>query len=308
MSKPFKPLLAATMDPEKLYEVRFPVAVSPKLDGQRAVVRNGVVLGKSLKPIPNMHVQRLFGHLEGMDGELIVGPPTGHDVFQRTSGPLRRREGEPDVTFWVFDYAGIPDRSYYDRLEALTHLIHYGAYDARGMLRKVQTVWCDTALSLLEAEQEFLEAGYEGLMGRDPHGIYKFGRSTMKEGILWKLKRFAQDEGRVVGFEERLHNENEAKTNALGHTERSSHKEGMRPAGTLGKFIVEVLTGPFAGATTAVGRGNFTDAECLEVWNNQAAYLGRTITFKHFPKGADKAPRFPTAVWWREEFDMGGDQ
>jgi DNA ligase-1 len=61
----FKPMLASPADMSKL---RFPLWLSPKLDGIRALVINGVVMSRSLKPIPNQHVQSLFGHLEGYDG------------------------------------------------------------------------------------------------------------------------------------------------------------------------------------------------------------------------------------------------
>ena len=68
----FKPMLAATVSDEPL---SYPLLASVKLDGVRALVVDGVVMGRSLKPIPNKHVQRLFGHtqLNGLDGELIVG-------------------------------------------------------------------------------------------------------------------------------------------------------------------------------------------------------------------------------------------
>ena len=47
----FKPLLASPAD---LSTLRFPVLASPKLDGVRAIVKDGVVLSRSLKKIPNL--------------------------------------------------------------------------------------------------------------------------------------------------------------------------------------------------------------------------------------------------------------
>ena len=49
------------------------------------------------------HVQALFRHLQGVDGELIVGNPTAHDVFQKTTSGVMSKEGEPDVTLYAFD-------------------------------------------------------------------------------------------------------------------------------------------------------------------------------------------------------------
>ena len=66
-----KPLLACEVP---LDEISFPVYASTKLDGVRALVIDGVVYSRSLKPIRNKHVQKLFGkkEYEGLDGELVV--------------------------------------------------------------------------------------------------------------------------------------------------------------------------------------------------------------------------------------------
>ena len=69
MTKPFRVMLATDYDPEKL---RFPVLASPKLDGIRAYVKDGVVLSRQNKPIPNDHVQSLFSKYEHFDGELAA--------------------------------------------------------------------------------------------------------------------------------------------------------------------------------------------------------------------------------------------
>ena len=70
----FKPLLASPVEWKHLDYSN--LWVSPKLDGIRAIIRDGVVMSRSLKPIPNKHVQRILGNspgIEGYDGELIVG-------------------------------------------------------------------------------------------------------------------------------------------------------------------------------------------------------------------------------------------
>lgn len=50
----FKPLLACNAD---LSKVRYPVYVSPKLDGIRCIVINGIAMSRSMKPIPNRYIQ-----------------------------------------------------------------------------------------------------------------------------------------------------------------------------------------------------------------------------------------------------------
>ena len=70
----FKPMLAAPVTDIEL--LNYPVLASPKLDGIRCVVIDGVAYSRSLKPIPNEEIQKFFssGKYDGFDGELICGP------------------------------------------------------------------------------------------------------------------------------------------------------------------------------------------------------------------------------------------
>ena len=47
--------------------------------------------------------------------------------------------------------------------------------------REVKEVGLQSLLCLQLYEERCLEQGYEGVMLRDPNGLYKFGRSTMRE-------------------------------------------------------------------------------------------------------------------------------
>ena len=93
-------MLAIEVDFNKL---RYPVYTQSKLDGIRVIIKDGVVYSRSLKAIPNKHVQALFRNLHGLDGELIVGNVTAHDVFQKTTSGVMSKDGEPDVTLYAFD-------------------------------------------------------------------------------------------------------------------------------------------------------------------------------------------------------------
>jgi DNA ligase-1 len=140
-------------------------------------------------------------------------------------------------------------------------------------------------------------------MIRDPHGLYKFGRATAKSGELLKIKRFVDDEAVVVGVEELMHNENEAKTNALGRTERSTAKAGLRGAGTLGKLIVRRQDGVEFG----IGTG-FTAQQRADLWDHRrrrGPLVGKLVTYKHFANaGVKDAPRFPVFKAFRDATDL----
>ena len=51
--------------------------------------------------------------------------------------------------------------------------------------------------ALLEYEEEVLSQGYEGLIIRDAFSPYKFGRSTVSEQSLLRLKRFKDAEANI---------------------------------------------------------------------------------------------------------------
>jgi DNA ligase-1 len=99
----FKPMLALSKLPD-FKSLRFPILVSPKLDGVRASMQGGVLLSRSLKPIPNKFVQELFANLpEGTDGELIQGNPAD-DPYRRTISVVMSDEKPCDgIKLYVFD-------------------------------------------------------------------------------------------------------------------------------------------------------------------------------------------------------------
>lgn len=283
-----KPMLAVKADVDK---VKFPVYVQPKLDGVRAVVKDGQVLSRTLKPIRNEHVQSLFGHLEGFDGELVVGSPKDEKVFQKSTSGVMTKEGQPEVTFYVFDKWD-EDASYKERYDKINR------YTPQEAVEFVQSSLVETAEGLVKANKDFLDMGYEGAIIRSPEGLYKFGRSTVNEGFLLKMKTFEDSEFKVVGFTEMLHNNNQATTNAVGLTERSSHKDNKEKSGKLGSLVVE-----YKDTTFEVGTG-FTDSDRVEIFQNQDRYIGSMAKVAYQKSGMKDLPRFPSFKGFRDIDDM----
>ncbi len=297
----FKPMLSATVD--DVTKLRFPLLASHKLDGVRAIVRNGVLVSRNLKPIPNHHVQQLFGRaeLEGLDGELIMGDPADPAAFRLTSSAVMSHEGEPAVAFYVFDLViPDPDLTFNGRLVILqAKLKQLKRRDVK--LLDQATVHGQDELDAFETLS--LDRGYEGVMLRSKDGLYKHGRSTFKEHGLMKLKRFEDAEAKVLGFDEQLHNANEATTNALGAKERSSKKAGMVGKNTLGALRVVGLNGPYKGVEFNIGSG-FDAATRDAIWENQSKWTGAVVKYKYFPIGSKDAPRFPVFLGVRSKSDM----
>lgn len=304
----FKPMLAAPVD--DVGTLRFPLYISPKLDGIRCIIRDGVAYSRSNKPIRNKYVQSVIHRharmLEGLDGELIVGSPTAPDVYRTTNSAVMSIEGEPNFSFYVFDWLDLLGTNvcFENRwIHLLTNRFELGNLE-HNLYGKNKAILLphykiETPDELLHHEQNWLSQGYEGVMLRDPMGPYKQNRSTLKEGYLMKLKRFSDAEAECIGYGELMHNENEAQTNELGYTERSSAKDGLRPAGTLGYLLCRTPE----GVEFKIGTG-FTQNDRDLLWAARDTLPGRLVKYKYFEVGVKDAPRHPVWLGFRDEIDM----
>ena len=291
-----KPMLSCEVPLDKL---KFPMYCSTKLDGIRAVVIDGVVYSRSLKPIRNKYVQHLFGKEEynGFDGELIVGDVYTKDVFQKTTSGVMSEEGTPDVKFYVFDDFSEPTFTYKERLYELTDRVidkDHQRYVVLLPQRYVESV---------EHVQKYLDRestkGGEGLILRSIGGKYKYGRSTPKEQLSVKLKFFVDSEFEVTGFEELHKNTNEQVINELGYSKRSTHKKNQIPMNTLGSLVLK-----FGDTTFNVGSG-FTGVQRAEIWANRDKYIGKLAAVRYMDVGAKLVPRLPSFKGWRDIDDIG---
>ena len=293
MTKQIKPLLACEVP---LNDVKFPVYVSTKLDGIRCLIIDGVAYSRSLKPIRNKYIQSIIGNekYNGFDGELVVGDIYAKDVFQKTTSGVMSEQGEPDFVFYVFDDFTNPDLPYSERADVMRYKVDTLTDHIKFLGQKlIHTV--DDIKLVLGKEQSL---GGEGLILRNPNGVYKFGRSTPKQQLSVKVKFFEQDEFEVLGFEERYTNTNEATVNELGYTSRSSHKDNLLPTNTLGSLVLK-----YGDTTFKCGTG-FDDALRKEIWNNKEDYLGRLASIRYMSVGSKDLPRVPSFVGWRDKDDM----
>ncbi len=299
--KPMKPMLAGKAN---INTVKFPVMASPKLDGIRALIIDGYVYSRKLLLIPNGYVQNLFGSREfnGLDGELIVGRAYAENAYRKTMSGVMSKYGEPDVTYHVFDDFSLPaSMGYASRYNALQKRIRDIKFAHLGdNIRFVDHLHLENLEQLLEIEAACLAKGYEGIMLRSLDGPYKQGRSTVNEGWLLKVKQFADSEAEIIGYQELLHNANEATIGELGQTKRSSHKANKQLTGKLGALRVRDLT---SGEIFDVGTG-FDDTARWALWHSRHELCGKIITYKYFPTGNLAAPRFPTFKGFRAKEDL----
>jgi DNA ligase-1 len=288
-----KPMLAATIKDVKL--LKFPLLASPKLDGIRCCILNGKAVTRSLKPIPNNYIRKFLEAnalaLDGLDGELMV-----EGDFNSVQSAVMREDGEPDFYYAVFDYHNDQHLPYSTRLMKLSLIV---AQFNNQRVREVPQITMNNSKDVDDYEVEVLCDGYEGLIIRSLDGTYKYGRSTLNEAKLMKLKRFEDDEATIVGMEPLYENNNAPTTNALGRTERSSHQANLVAQNKLGALNVKLKN----GKEFSIGTG-FDDATRKDMWARKKDLLNKQVKFKYQELSADGIPRFPVYLGMRDSRDI----
>lgn len=275
----------------------YPLLVSPKLDGIRCVIKNGIALSASGKILPSYQVQDSFWRYDNFDGELIEGSPTEDRVYHRTASHVMSENKFGDIRFYVFDYTHNKylNVNFFERLQILQEL--FPLADDNIFLVEHHVV--DNEEELLELERRYLLEGYEGLVLKSPLGHYKQGRATYREGLMYKLKRLQDAEGVIIEVYEGTRNTNVQTKNELGLTSRSTNKENMVPSGLCGGFLVK-----YGEELVSVSPGAFSKDERKWIWENKEEVCGKLLKFRYFNYGLKAAPRQSVAVSFRDPTDM----
>ncbi len=298
-----KPHLACDADIDKM---KFPCCGFPKIDGVRLLNIEGNALARSLKPheckfITNKYSNDLFA---GFDGELTVGETTADDVLNKTSSATRTIEWRGEITWNLFDW--IPTKAFgeYSYEERYNYLVKYIANLPEAgefNIRVIPYVVISSVEEALSFYVKCLDEGFEGAIFRSPTAKHKDGRCTVKEGAYLRMKPQSDKESVVLSVYEAMENQNEAKVNELGRTERSSHKENLVGKGMLGGMICKDIE---TGLEINVGPGKMKHSEREYFWLHQEEILGKIIKYRSMDKGVKDLPRFPRFIDFRSERDM----
>ncbi len=296
-------MLAEALDDIKQL-TKWPYLASPKLDGIRCVVKDGVALSRNLTPIKNDYIQSRLGHkkLNGLDGELIVGEPTGEGVMARAQSGVRSKAGKPDFKFYVFDDFSAHGHDFRHRIGRVEDRVDDLS---NGDLIHVEHHLVNNPLELTHFEGRALEMGFEGAMLRLPSGPYKYGRSTPLEEYLWKVKRFKDFEVLIKAVVEGSTNTNTLQQDAMGRAKRSTAKSGLIGNGMVGTIVGEVLNGPLEGDIIDVAPGRMTPAERRHYFLNPKELVGQIANVRAFMYGMKDKPRFATFQSLRDREHMG---
>jgi DNA ligase-1 len=283
------------MNPD-LTALPYPLLASPKIDGVRCMVQNGILVSRHGKPFRNQGPQRKFFSrpLEGCDGELTLGRPFGDDVLHRTNGCLNSGQSEAyerfmfEGEFHLFDLH-VPVVEFDIRYARLhTQMDKLAGRD--GDLHVVPQSKIRSVDHLLQYEVKQLARGYEGVMLRAcmTGRPYMEKRSTLKEFELVKLKRFEYGKARILAVHPLEHNTNTARTST---GRRSSSKSGMvKDELLMGSVSLEDVTGKFGFSVTL----DSTELRSWPGWQTPKQWLNKLVVYKYFPSGVVNTTRHPT--------------
>jgi DNA ligase-1 len=271
--------------------IKFPVRVEPKLDGLRciAIKHNGVVTlytrsGSVLQTLPKIKKVLEDCPMDEfvLDGEAMINRADLESWNDSASVIMshKNKKDDVDMTLNVFDSMSFETWKSRKSWTLDVRLQFRDIVLKKSNSTSVVPVFGKLVNSLEELVEYFnecLEHGYEGIMIKDPNGLYEWKR--VKTSVM-KYKPVETHEGIVVGW----------------------YKGGVgtKHEDTFGGF--EILGSN--GAITRVG-GGFRDEQRDEIGKDPDSYVGR-IAEVEGAKGLtiDGKIRFPVFLRWRAREDV----
>lgn len=323
-----KPMLATNseMTVDKLAKY-MPFYVSPKIDGMRILVTPHGVVSRNFKKMPG-HLQAHFANICAISNELdvifdcemynAIDPldPTHHTPFQeimtwrsRTYNILGRApEDRPFLQ--IFDAIPIndwmlekPQMKFCDRVDLLRTLkMPWNECYAQVVSQtpiKNQTL-------LQEKYDWAVRYGFEGLMLKNYLSTYKHGRSTVKEGTLFKLKPWTSLEGVISEV-----NEGSVKTadavrekDELGRSKPIHRKDERVGSGAVGSVTIKTkFRGEVIEFGASLGKGDPMNVDGL-TYNEAANKLLNKIVEVKYLNSVGHAPRHAQILRERKDVAM----
>ena len=264
---------------------------------------NGKATGRSLKSYKNKLLTETFSvpEFSGLDGELAVGDITSPSLCRDTTSMVNTINSDIQGLKWyLFDLSNRPDLDYFNRHRVLYNLVEDLPPHLQSLVDVIPYRLVNNKQELSNLYEEYVEQGYEGVVIRSIQGKYKHGRGTVNEGSYLRMKPQSDKDAIILDVSEALANNNEAKINELGHTERSSHKENKTGKGMIGSLLCKDLD---TGSVITVGAGKMTHEERIYWYNHQDEIIGKMIKYKSMDTGVKDAPRFPRFIGFRVEED-----
>lgn len=258
------PMLA--LDYNKRYkDIKFPCYVQPKIDGCRAIYKDGEFSSRNGKKFQNLnHIQIDTEYI--LDGELY----SETIPFEELVGIIKKEKVRDDdidkinsLIFVVYDIV-INDKTYNERLRILRDLKIYNKN-----VKELGVDEINESREIKELHDKYVERGYEGLMIRNKSGYYK---EKYRSKDLQKYKIFVDREYEICGFKE---GEGLERGCVIWKCKTDQGIQfNVRPKGTRESRIIQYKKG--------------------------REYIGKKLTVKYQNLTEEGVPRFPVGVAIRD--------
>lgn len=304
--------------------------VSPKKDGVRLLLKDSKVLSRDLKETNSIAVKERFKPLSELcqnlgiilEGEFYAHGFKFNEIFRFYSNTDVTSEAEKKrITKRLYEY---PGRSiewlttfhnelkfyWFDGIVLNEPELGYAErmYEITELLAPYTEVWEDILVLPIQHEiksldnlwihyENMLSAGYEGLILVHKDHQYKFGRNTLNDGTLLKIKDDKNIyDGIVLDVEEgtQIKAGVERTVNAFGYSQTSGKKDDRESSGMAKGFVVE-----YNGERFTVSLKGFNNEDKIELLQNKAAYIGKHFTYSAMPP-VKNVPRHAYFVQWRD--------
>ena len=254
----------------------YPLYAQPKLDGVRCIIfkhNNEIVFQSRNNTIfqPFSHlIQELKSLFLKNPNIILDGELYNHDLgFQKITSIVRKKY-HPEINKLEYHIYDLIDttKTYEQRYKLLTDFFEYFQYINSGKsLFLVSTTLIHSNEQMKHLHNQFIEEGYEGIMLRNPSGLYK---QKIRSKDLIKYKIFKDTDYIIVG-----------------------HHEG---AGGIPVF--ECITNE--GKIFSVNM-KCTIEEKREMMINVSQYYGKKLIVKYQELSVDNIPRFPVGLGIRAD-------
>ena len=257
--------------------IKFPCFIQPKFDGTRTVGLCGIPSGKpclysrNRKTYPHLeHIQAVLRTLPSgliLDGEVFTNALTFQEIVGLVKKKTLLEEDKPKHSLLEFHVYDIVDatKTCEERLAILS-----GLFKGLGgtVLKLCPTEELASKEGLKAKHDEYVAAGFEGIMLRNKKGLYIGKRSAE----LQKYKEMMDDEYKIVGFEQ-----------GTGDEEGCVVWKCVTPEGK-----------------TFHCRPKGTQEERRTLFTNGASSIGKMLSVTYQELTTDGIPRFPIGTAIRD--------
>ena len=204
------------------------------------------------------------------------------------------------LRFWLFDGI-VLDRpeltGWLDRMRVIVRRLE--KYDISDILELPEYLAFSNFEELQALYDNALHDGWEGLVIVKKDHVYKYGRNSLKQGTLLKMKDDAREfDGIILGVEEgtRIKDGVERGQNELGRSTTSQKKGDREPNGKAKGFIIQYED----KGTFTVGLKGFDDEAKRELLENADKYIGQHFKYTAMAPTKD-FPRHAYFDCWRDD-------